>query len=68
MDKLTFAEILQFKNENEAKNEETEEKATVVPLEKSEPVMVDRNQYNVGDSFHTDDVIPEVKDDGIEIR
>ena len=63
---------MHFKNENDANNEDNGEKETSVSDQKPESILVDRNQYNIGDTFtfeaNREDIVPEVKDDGIDIR
>lgn len=72
-----LTEILQFKNEHDANAEaHREEEESVVSRGKSEPIMVDRNQYSMGGEYEdgysfnvrNDDTNREIKDDGIEIR
>lgn len=74
MCKLFITEILQFKNEHGLSNGPTpDQEESVLSLGKSEPIMVDRNQYSMGESHvafnhNNDDAIPEVEDHGYEIR
>lgn len=72
-----LTEILQFKNEHDANNEaHREEGESLLSRGKSEPIMVDRNQYNMGAEFEdefsfnvrNEDTNPEIKEEGIEIR
>ena len=74
-----LVEVLQFKNEHDANNgptQEEEEQQHVVALGKSEPIMVDRNQYSTGtesmDGFQfgseNNGNNQETKDQGFELR
>ncbi|XP_015432107.1 PREDICTED: tolloid-like protein 2 [Dufourea novaeangliae] len=72
-----LTEILQFKNGHEANEPHQERDEIVASREKSEPIMVDRNQYSMdggeaegGFSFNArnDDVGPGVRDEGVEFR
>ncbi|XP_076233982.1 tolloid-like protein 1 tolkin [Calliopsis andreniformis] len=71
-----LTEILQFKNEHDANEARHENEEIVASQEKSEPIMVDRNQYSMdgevegGFSFNarTDDAVPGVRDEGVEFR
>nr|XP_003701332.1 PREDICTED: bone morphogenetic protein 1 isoform X1 [Megachile rotundata] len=71
-----LTEILQFKNEHDANEAHQENEEIVASQEKSEPIMVDRNQYSMdgelegGFSFkaRNDDVKPGVRDEGVEFR
>lgn len=64
--------MLQFKNENDTNKEDSGEKETLFPVQKSKPIVMDRNQYSIGDTFtfeaNSGDSVPGVKDDGIDIR
>lgn len=69
-------EILQFKNGHEANEPHQENEEMVASQEKSEPIMVDRNQYSMdgelegGFSFNArnEDARPGVRDEGVEFR
>lgn len=70
------SEILQFKNGHEANEPHQENEEMVASQEKSEPIMVDRNQYSMdgelegGFSFNArnEDARPGVRDEGVEFR
>lgn len=71
-----LTEILQFKNGHEANEPHQENEEMVASQEKSEPIMVDRNQYSMdgelegGFSFNArnEDARPGVRDEGVEFR
>ncbi|XP_031835041.1 tolloid-like protein 1 tolkin [Nomia melanderi] len=71
-----LTEILQFKHEHDANETHQENEEIVASQEKSEPIMVDRNQYSMdgevagGFSFNArnDDAGPGVRDEGVEFR
>ncbi|XP_033211645.1 tolloid-like protein 2 [Belonocnema kinseyi] len=67
-----LTEILQFENKNDYNNEQNGEKEILFPIQNSKPIMMDRDQYSIGDTFtfeaNSGDSIPEVKEDGIDIR
>lgn len=71
-----LTEILQFKNEHDANEAHRENDEIAASQEKSEPIMVDRNQYSMdgdlggGFSFNArnDDAGPGVRDEGVEFR
>ncbi|XP_043526824.1 uncharacterized protein LOC122537605 [Frieseomelitta varia] len=71
-----LTEILQFKNEHNANEPHQENEEMVASREKSEPIMVDRNQYSMdgelegGFSFNArnEDARPGVRDEGVEFR
>ncbi|XP_050485193.1 bone morphogenetic protein 1-like [Bombus huntii] len=71
-----LTEILQFKNEHDANEAHQENEEIVASQEKSEPIMVDRNQYSMdgelegGFSFNArnEDARPGVRDEGVEFR
>lgn len=70
------SEILQFKNGHDANEPHQENEEMVASQEKSEPIMVDRNQYSMdgelegGFSFNArnEDARPGVRDEGVEFR
>jgi len=72
---LFISEILQFKNEHDAKKQMLNEHEVLVQ-KKPEPIMINRNQYSTGaesdDGFsfsdRNDDTNPAVKDEGVEFR
>ncbi|XP_043484069.1 tolloid-like protein 2 isoform X1 [Leptopilina heterotoma] len=65
-----LTKVLQIKNDSNI--EHNEEKAVVFPIEKLEPIITDQTQYIINDSMFfnpsSEYNIPEIKDDGIEIR
>ncbi|XP_071577832.1 tolloid-like protein 2 isoform X1 [Temnothorax nylanderi] len=71
-----LTELLQFKSEHDANKQVLHEHDRMVAREKSEPIMIDRNQYSTGDesedgfsfSARNDDTNPAVKDEGFEFR
>ncbi|OAD59859.1 Tolloid-like protein 2 [Eufriesea mexicana] len=71
-----LTDILQFKNEHDANEAHQENEEIVASQEKSEPIMVDRNQYSMdgelegGFSFNArnEDARPGVRDEGVEFR
>ncbi|XP_024877465.1 tolloid-like protein 2 isoform X4 [Temnothorax curvispinosus] len=71
-----LTELLQFKSEHDANKQVLHEHDQMVAREKSEPIMIDRNQYSTGDesedgfsfSARNDDTNPAVKDEGFEFR
>lgn len=74
--KPRISEILQFKSEHDANKQMLHEHDQMVAREKSESIVINRNQYSTGDEsddgfsfrIRNDDTNPVVKDEGFEFR